>query len=51
MDRLINPARATFSFIYMDVLPVDQNGATESNRLSDLKVRWNKPTKLFGKTK
>ena len=41
MDKLINLARATFSFIYKDRLSVEQNGVTESNCLSNLKVRLN----------
>lgn len=41
MDRLINLGRATFSFIYKDILSVEQNGVTESNWLSNLKVRLN----------
>lgn len=52
MDRLINLGRATFSFIYKDILSVEQNGVTESNWLSNLKVRlnslWNK--KYFTET-
>lgn len=44
MDRLISPGRATFSLIYTDILPVEHNGAAETNWLSHLKVRLS----LFG---